>query len=137
MSTNGVRRGPGWWMDLEGSWNPPEDWPETSPPLPGWVRGESGSWSGPAGSPVIQPAPEPGATARGEVGSTVTKPTLSRAVLRPVAKANLHYAANDQHEDPNPRERSNTARRAVNAAVLAAITASMIAGGAVLLLLLF
>jgi len=35
-------------MDLEGTWNPPEEWPETSPPLPGWVRGDGGSWHEPS-----------------------------------------------------------------------------------------
>jgi hypothetical protein len=48
MSTSELRRGPGWWMDLEGQWNPPEEWPESSPPLPGWIRGADGLWTEPA-----------------------------------------------------------------------------------------
>ena len=39
-----LRRGPGWWMDPEGNWNPPELWPESTPPLPGWVRDADGRW---------------------------------------------------------------------------------------------
>ena len=34
-------------MDLNGSWNPPESWPESSPPLPGWERLPDGSWYNP------------------------------------------------------------------------------------------
>ena len=45
--TSETRRGPGWWMDLEGVWNPPELWPESTPPLDGWVRGDDGRWSPP------------------------------------------------------------------------------------------
>jgi hypothetical protein len=32
-------------MDLEGQWNPPEEWPESSPPLPGWTRSAEGLWT--------------------------------------------------------------------------------------------
>ena len=32
-------------MDLEGQWNPPEEWPESSPPLPGWTRDADGLWT--------------------------------------------------------------------------------------------
>ena len=42
-----TREGPGWWMAPDGGWNPPEMWPEASPPLPGWVRGADGMWSSP------------------------------------------------------------------------------------------
>ena len=48
MSTSELRRGPGWWMDLDGQWNPPELWPEASPPLPGWIRAADGNWHAPA-----------------------------------------------------------------------------------------
>jgi hypothetical protein len=34
-------------MDLEGQWNPPEEWPESNPPLPGWTRGADGLWTQP------------------------------------------------------------------------------------------
>ena len=54
MSASEVRQGPGWWMDSDGSWNPPETWPESTPPLPGWVRSTNGLWSKPR---VVLPAP--------------------------------------------------------------------------------
>ena len=57
--TSEIRQGPGWWMDLEGMWNPPETWPESSPPLPGWVRGPDGKWSAPT---AVTPAPVPDAS---------------------------------------------------------------------------
>lgn len=40
-------------MDLDGSWNPPESWPESSPPLPGWVRADDGKWQSPVD--VVEP----------------------------------------------------------------------------------
>lgn len=60
MSTSELRRGPGWWMDLDGQWKPPEEWPESSPPLPGWVRDAEGRWSEPALSApkIAEPAEE-------------------------------------------------------------------------------
>ena len=32
-------------MGLDGEWKPPQDWPESTPPLPGWVRGPDGRWT--------------------------------------------------------------------------------------------
>ena len=50
------RGGPGWWMDREGAWRSPADWPEDTPPLDGWHRDpETGKWHPPAGS---EPEPE-------------------------------------------------------------------------------
>jgi hypothetical protein len=43
-------------MDVEGVWNPPELWPEASPPLPGWTRDEKGRWNEPA---PLAPPPLP------------------------------------------------------------------------------
>jgi len=43
-------------MDVEGVWNPPELWPESSPPLPGWTRDERGHWREPA---PLSPPPLP------------------------------------------------------------------------------
>ena len=59
MSTSELRRGPGWWMDLDGQWNPPELWPEASPPLPGWIRAADGNWHAPAtdDDSAVQTAP--------------------------------------------------------------------------------
>lgn len=54
MAASETRQGPGWWMDPDGGWNPPENWPEATPPLPGWIRGTNGLWSAPE---MITPAP--------------------------------------------------------------------------------
>ncbi len=40
-------------MDQSGVWNPPEMWPESSPPLAGWVRKRDGRWGPPEA--VIDP----------------------------------------------------------------------------------
>jgi hypothetical protein len=44
------RRGAGWWMDLDGEWRAPEEWPQDYPPLDGWVRSQDGSWRSPTRS---------------------------------------------------------------------------------------
>ncbi len=54
MAASESREGPGWWMDSEGGWNPPETWPEATPPLPGWVRNANGEWLAPDS---VTPAP--------------------------------------------------------------------------------
>lgn len=41
------RGGVGWWMDLEGQWRPPSEWPHDSAPVEGWERDASGSWAPP------------------------------------------------------------------------------------------
>lgn len=41
------RGGVGWWMDQEGRWRSPEDWPGNEPPVDGWLRSESGAWCPP------------------------------------------------------------------------------------------
>jgi hypothetical protein len=41
------RRGAGWWMDLDGEWRAPEEWPQDNPPLEGWIRNQNGSWRAP------------------------------------------------------------------------------------------
>ena len=49
------RRGPGWWMDGEGVWREPADWPGDSPPISGWVKGEDEKWSAPPELPLVVP----------------------------------------------------------------------------------
>lgn len=72
MATSETRKGPGWWMALDGGWNPPELWPESTPPLPGWVRGVNGRWSAPT-----EPAPVVDAgTLDLTMGSVATPPTI-------------------------------------------------------------
>lgn len=41
------RDGPGWWMDTDGQWRPPTEWPEDYPPIMGWNRLADGSWAAP------------------------------------------------------------------------------------------
>lgn len=43
-------------MDSDGTWRPPHEWPEDTPPLPGWTRDEAGVWSEPSRSAVMRPA---------------------------------------------------------------------------------
>jgi len=123
-------------MDLEGTWNPPEEWPETSPPLPGWVRGDGGSWHEPSDPIESSTESEPASVQRYSTGSTVTRPTLTPATPRPSLTHNIGPLRYHQPSELAPSPKRTGGRRAANAAVLAAITACMIAGGVVLLLLL-
>jgi len=43
-------------MDSDGTWRPPHEWPEDTPPLPGWTRDEGGVWSAPSKSTAVRPA---------------------------------------------------------------------------------
>jgi hypothetical protein len=43
------RGGPGWWLDLDGIWRAPTEWPEDTPPIEGWTRGTGGGWKPPGG----------------------------------------------------------------------------------------
>jgi hypothetical protein len=43
------RGGPGWWLDLDGTWRAPTEWPEDSPPIEGWTRASDGRWKPPVG----------------------------------------------------------------------------------------
>ena len=137
MSSSDVRRGPGWWMDLEGGWNPPEEWPEPTPPLPGWVRNDEGSWRPPTDEEGAVREPTPSEVAEDQ--RSVPNHRVPRATAQePDHRSPLRYATHHRHaRDPETQTSENTtARRALSAAALAAITASMIAGGMVLLLLL-
>lgn len=49
------RAGLGWWMDADGTWCPPEEWPEDTPPLDGWIRAENGRWQDAGSVPVSKP----------------------------------------------------------------------------------
>ena len=51
-----LRGGAGWWMDLDGVWRPPEQWPEDTPPLDGWERGVDGRWCPPLLEEVVDPS---------------------------------------------------------------------------------
>lgn len=172
MSTSELRRGPGWWMDLDGQWNPPEEWPEANPPLPGWVRGSDGRWfdpeadvrpnldtnsvglSEPDAPPKQRPVPETTTLPSFDSLSApkVTPPAAPQAQLVPQVIADRRMI--DRQSNPTPAQsalsfseatadlalaQSEAIRRrreGTMAAFVAAITASMLAAGLVLLLLL-
>lgn len=48
------RGGAGWWMDPDGVWQPPEAWPEDTPPVDGWERGIDGRWAAPPSAPAVE-----------------------------------------------------------------------------------
>lgn len=96
MSTSELRRGPGWWMDLDGQWKPPEEWPESSPPLPGWIRDADGRWCEPAPSdsemvdtdesvPLGRPIPEVSMPPEVPVPNIPTLDSLANPPLEPPA----------------------------------------------------
>lgn len=80
MSTSELRRGPGWWMDLDGQWNPPEEWPEATPPLPGWVRDADGFWTEP---PELDECADPEAPPPEPTGRPIPEVTLPPEVSIP------------------------------------------------------
>lgn len=53
-----TRGGAGWWMDPQGVWRPPEEWPEETAPFDGWKRGEDGRWSAPISAAPVATARE-------------------------------------------------------------------------------
>ena len=144
-----LRRGPGWWMDPEGNWNPPELWPESTPPLPGWVRDADGRWHAsddppPAALTVVpeldaEPASSADDTSvpEAEVAAAATAP--ARASVRPPrTAASLSYAAYTKLEPTEaPAPLGVTLKRALFAALGAAITAAMIGAGLTVLIGLF
>ncbi len=149
-------------MDLEGQWNPPEEWPEASPPLPGWKRDDDGLWMEPS---VVDDHHEEsdGSTTDDPTQSEATRPVLDLGVssipsldsLKDDAVVQLvpeRRVADDRRTQPTTAESVLTfseatanfttiddirdRRQAIMAASLAAVTASMLAAGLVLLLLL-
>lgn len=178
MSTSELRRGPGWWMDLEGQWKPPEEWPEATPPLPGWTRGNDGKWFQPpfaenlldetADAPqherttsdesttgvasATRPVPDLGASSVPPLDSLIgeqpgpnepfdpkihpqRRVTPDRRAA-PTKKESVFTFAEGTANLPVFDDGSRHRRQALTAAMLAAVTASMLAAGLVLLLLL-
>jgi len=100
VSTDELRRGPGWWMDDEGVWNPPSLWPENTPPLPGWERAADGLWH--------------------EVENSVPPP-LPRELQQEAGPAGRSVKLGYVEYEPIPQSDSVDQRhRAVNAAAVAA-----------------
>jgi len=74
------RRGAGWWMDLDGEWRTPEEWPQDYPPLDDWVRNQDGSWHAP--TPVVAAAEDPASAvlvAEQVAEESATKPVSRQA----------------------------------------------------------
>lgn len=128
MSASDVRRGPGWWMDLEGGWNPPETWPEPTPPLPGWIRTVHGHWAPPDGSNVPAEDDVPPT----EAGSA---PAETSAGTEPADRIRLGLTYADQSTArPVAYPTGPSVRSAVMASLAAALTVIMIATGAIVLI---
>ena len=135
-------------MDLDGQWNPPESWPESSPPLPGWVRDNSGMWSAPTTGdledtvvPTTRPVPE-GSAAAEDSPTIPALPTIQEPVaaasmpsMKRTVEPSLRFAETQAAPQPD-EEAARMMRRATNAAIIAAVTASMLAAGIVVLLAL-
>ena len=145
-------------MDPEGAWNPPELWPESSPPLPGWVRGADGRWSAPSeiqilpdptkpieGAPAVidlttretavRPAKELPPKHAIKVPKTITPPkqTLSEAATSRPPSLRLGFAESQETENTTYVPQDN--RKGV-LLVLAFGIAAVIAGLVVVLLVL-
>ena len=151
MSTSELRRGPGWWMDLEGQWNSPESWPESSPPLPGWTRGTDGLWHAPASATgeTLMPTPDEFAVLEG-MAQRRTQPIPDVRRSRLLELPEIHEPQHVSSSSPQPLSFSETEAvvqpevdlrraqsRAIAACAIAAATATMIAAGLIVLLTLF
>lgn len=145
---NALRRGPGWWMDPDGNWNPPEAWPESTPPLPDWVRDENGRWHAPdVPAPAAleavpdleepEPAPtvDPAPTSASPVQPVRTPPAAPG--LPPRSAASLGYAAYTKFDPEEIEPEGVSLKRALFAAVGFGATAGMIAAGITVLLGVF
>ena len=97
MAASETRDGPGWWMDSTGGWNPPENWPESTPPLPGWIRGTNGLWSAPD---MITPAP------------VVDASSLDLGLVRRKPDIDLTDRSPSPHRTPPPQRTSTRQRMA-------------------------
>lgn len=86
MSASETRKGPGWWMALDGGWNPPELWPESTPPLPGWVRGADGRWSAPAEPAPVADVQQLDLTIGHEVNAKAKKPPRKSRAAKKAAR---------------------------------------------------
>lgn len=141
-------------MDLDGQWNPPEQWPESTPPLPGWVRASDGSWGPPSlgeatdsetlaasgSTPPIPEAPANPEATPGEKAFASYEPSPISPVQPQVARPDKHglglsFSEATAHYDET-QDLQKARRRAWLAAFAAACLAAVLAGGIVVLLLL-
>jgi len=144
-------------MDLDGDWKPPEQWPESSPPLPGWIRKSDGLWMAPTAPevnptsstrPPIVEAPRVSGTANSPTPPSFEATKRPARDAKPAAKPNpgeaidgglgLRYASEDHVAGGNYYNQleDQRRRRAVTAALTAALVATMLGAGIVLLILL-
>ncbi len=127
-------------MDIDGRWRPPEEWPENTPPLPGWSLDDTGCWS-PPDEPEADPAqadddpeaPDPNPqrgwhriAPPGSVTEDDDRPAFELGFAAPAAQVAI--------PDVETRRAIRTGKHATVAAVLAAVTATMIAAGLIFLL---
>lgn len=139
-------------MDLDGEWKPPQEWPESTPPLPGWTRNADGLWTNQE-IEEVQAAATTEDAARADVNIDLTALEADlidpfeadranalaavEAVSKPTVGLGLSYSTDAV---ATPHDLSNAApnhsRSAVLAAVGAATIACMLGAGIVLLILL-
>lgn len=145
MSASDTRRGPGWWMDLDGDWNPPEEWPESTPPLPGWTQTGDGRWEPPTDElGAVRPptdqeiAAQPRLSESNEtavpVPPPITPPTRKPAAPETGSRPALSYA--EYAPLHSSAERGPSTSWALQAAAIAAAAALIIGLGMTVLLLL-
>lgn len=146
-------------MDQEGRWNPPEEWPDSNPPLPGWVQGSDGRWTAPDGAsqlpafdiddvppsrpiadvanPVAGDSPEPQLTVE-DPPSVEEIPTLEATPVHQPAHAEPALPSlgfSGAEAKPRTIEVAQAERRrALIAAALAALLAAALAGGIIVLI---
>lgn len=143
-------------MDLDGSWKPPESWPESSPPLPGWVRLSDGTWYDPAQqasstesvvgqdtvaeadvsdlstTPASRPVPDTAAGATSEPQVSVTPPSPPSTQTEAPART-LQFSETQAVVQPTVED-DQILERAIRAAIIAGVLAAAIGIGLGLLL---
>ena len=102
MAVSGTRRGPGWWMDRDGGWNPPELWPESTPPLPGWVRNDKARWEAPPEVDDADTLPVIDLTKPAPISNTSVRTPRHAAVEPAHAKLPEDTSDDEESEDEKP-----------------------------------
>jgi len=137
-------------MDLDGTWNPPEEWPDSNPPLPGWVQGNDGRWGPPeepapkrhftrpvadVSNPVVSGTTEAATEPTPEVAHEPAVEAASATPVTPPTQPVPSLGFSDAVAQPRTIETDRIERRrALVAAALAALLAVVLAGGLVVLL---
>ena len=108
------RGGVGWWMDLDGVWRPPQEWPEDTPPVDGWRRHEDGSWHPP------------------ETERTWIRTSSLEGAPTPVAVGSAHEP--EKAAEPKRSRQAESDRRAILSVLGAVLAAVFLIGGALLVI---